>query len=102
MLKKKVCGELITMVVTLWAIWHARRKSIHEDIHQTPMSTRMLVMRFIAELEGLPLAHQNVRQVLVSSRSHAISNSTGCLVPTIQTAGGTDRNDNVGAAAALA
>ena len=39
------------LVVTLWAIWHARRKAIHENIFQSPLSTHSFIERFIADLE---------------------------------------------------
>jgi hypothetical protein len=45
-------GDLIRMLVTLWAIWHARRKAIHEDVFQSPMATISFVNRFLADLEG--------------------------------------------------
>jgi hypothetical protein len=38
------------MCVTLWAIWHARRKAIHEDIFQSPLSTHHFVENFLGEL----------------------------------------------------
>jgi hypothetical protein len=28
--------DLTRMLVTLWAIWHARRKAMHEEIYQSP------------------------------------------------------------------
>jgi hypothetical protein len=36
-------GNLIRMVVTMWAIWYARRKAIHENIFQSPLSTHNFV-----------------------------------------------------------
>ena len=39
------------LVVTMWSIWHARRKVIHEDIFQSPLSTHSFIERFIADLE---------------------------------------------------
>ena len=42
---------LIRVVVTLWAIWHARRKAIHENIFQSPLSIHCFVDKYIAELE---------------------------------------------------
>jgi hypothetical protein len=39
--------EFIRMVVTLWALWHARRKLIHEEIHQSPMATHQFVESFL-------------------------------------------------------
>jgi hypothetical protein len=38
------------VVVTLWAISHARRKAIHEGCFQSPLSTHSFVDRFIADL----------------------------------------------------
>jgi ribonuclease HI len=38
------------VVVTLWAIWHARRKAIHEAIFQSPLSIKGFVDRYIEDL----------------------------------------------------
>jgi ribonuclease HI len=43
--------ELIRCLVTIWAIWYARRKAIHEDVFQSPLSTHLFVESFIRELE---------------------------------------------------
>ena len=43
--------DLVRLVVTMWSIWHARRKVIHEDIFQSPLSTHSFIERFIADLE---------------------------------------------------
>jgi hypothetical protein len=45
-------GDLIRMLVTLWVIWHARRKEVQEDVFQSPMATISFVNRFLADLEG--------------------------------------------------
>jgi hypothetical protein len=37
------------VVVTLWALWHARRKIIHEGQYRSPLSTHCFVKRFIAD-----------------------------------------------------
>jgi hypothetical protein len=42
--------ERVRVVVTLWAIWHARRKVIHENIFQEPLSTRDFIDRSVTEL----------------------------------------------------
>jgi hypothetical protein len=44
--------DLVRMLVTLWAIWHAKRKAIHEDVFQIPMATIAFVNRFIEDLNG--------------------------------------------------
>ena len=36
-------GLFVRLVITLWAIWSARRKAVYEDIFQSPMSTHMFI-----------------------------------------------------------
>ncbi|KAK1603090.1 hypothetical protein QYE76_037263 [Lolium multiflorum] len=36
--------------VTLWAIWHARRKAIHEQVFQSPLSVHCFVENFLKDL----------------------------------------------------
>lgn len=43
--------DLILCLVTLWTIWSARRKAIHEDIFQSPLSTHAFVESMIKYLE---------------------------------------------------
>jgi hypothetical protein len=38
--------------VTLWAIWYARRKAIHENTFQSPLSTYYFVTKFVADLQN--------------------------------------------------
>jgi hypothetical protein len=45
--------DQIQVFVTLWAIWHARRKAIHEKIFQIPLSVHAFVGRFIADISQL-------------------------------------------------
>jgi hypothetical protein len=35
--------ERVGVFVTLWSIWHARRKAIHEQIYQSPLSVHAFV-----------------------------------------------------------
>lgn len=44
----------IRLAVTLWALWWARRKAIHEQIYQSPSATHQFISRFIADLDLLP------------------------------------------------
>lgn len=46
--------ELTRCFVTLWAIWYARRKVIHEDIYQSPLSTHSFIENILHDLEILP------------------------------------------------
>jgi hypothetical protein len=41
----------VWVVVTLWSIWHARRKAIHEQQYQSPLSVHCFVNQFVADLE---------------------------------------------------
>ena len=43
--------EWISVVVTLWAIWYARRRIIHDGEYQSPMSTHIFIERFILDLD---------------------------------------------------
>jgi hypothetical protein len=52
-------ADMVRVVVTMWAIWHARRRAIHEDIYQSPLSTHAFIDRFIADLGLVPAAVQS-------------------------------------------
>jgi hypothetical protein len=41
------------VVVILWAIWHARRKAIHEEIYRNSLSTKCFVDRYIEDLASM-------------------------------------------------
>ena len=43
----------VKTAVTLWAIWSARRKSIHKGIFRSPQSLFSFTTRFIGELESI-------------------------------------------------
>ena len=43
-------GEFIRMVVTLWAVWRARR-AIHEEIFDSPFTTNSFILSFLRDLE---------------------------------------------------
>jgi hypothetical protein len=36
-------AQFTRIAITLWAIWTSRRKAIHEDIFQSPLSTHTFV-----------------------------------------------------------
>ncbi|XP_020195716.1 uncharacterized protein [Aegilops tauschii subsp. strangulata] len=52
-----------TMVVTVWAIWYARRNAIHEGIFQSPMHTSSFVTSYINELQQLEKPDEHHIQV---------------------------------------
>jgi hypothetical protein len=43
-------SEFIKVLVTLWTIWTAHRKAIHEGVFQSPLSTYHFVRRYTEEL----------------------------------------------------
>jgi hypothetical protein len=43
--------ELTLTVVTLWSIWHTRRKALDEEVFQSPLSTFSFINRVISDLE---------------------------------------------------
>lgn len=45
-------ADFTTDLVTLWAIWHARRKALHEQTFQTPHATHHFVHSYIRELQA--------------------------------------------------
>jgi hypothetical protein len=45
-------ADLIRVLVTMWAIWYARRETIHENIFQNPLSTHSFINKYIAELQA--------------------------------------------------
>ena len=48
------------MVVTLWAMWFARRKAVYEGIFQNPQQTIGFVNTFIAELDQITMSRAKV------------------------------------------
>lgn len=45
--------ELTRVAVRLWAVWHAKRKAIHEQEFHNPLSTHCFRERFLSELQPL-------------------------------------------------
>ena len=57
--------DFTQLIVTIWAIWHARRKVIHEGIFQTPFATHSIIIVYISELQMLK------KPILRPTREHA-------------------------------
>jgi ribonuclease HI len=53
----------VQILVTLWSIWWARRKAIHEDEFQSPLSTHVFIKKYLSELDWVQGAQQNVPPV---------------------------------------
>ena len=58
-------------VVTLWAVWSARRKAIHEDIFQSPLTILGFISKYLAELA---IAHP-IRQKRVTPQASPVDAS---------------------------
>jgi hypothetical protein len=43
--------EQVKVFTVLWAIWHVRRKAIHEQFFQIPLSIDLFVERFIEDVK---------------------------------------------------
>lgn len=99
-------GSIIRFAVTLWAIWTAHRKAIHESIFQTPFSTNEFINRFISKLQVL----KTNKVVRNSGLSHMVPPATAatnrhCIppkgVPAIMTHGFVSLDRSVGVAATI-
>jgi hypothetical protein len=51
MIKTLRHDDQVTVFVTMWAIWHAWRRAIHEQIYQGPLSVHHFVENFVANLK---------------------------------------------------
>lgn len=67
--------KLVELVVTLWAIWTARRKAIQEGILQSPHATHSFVTSFIFEFENVQCSQRRVAPLV----RHANSGSRGSV-----------------------
>jgi hypothetical protein len=43
----------LLLTVSMWAIWSARRKAIHEEIYQSPLYIHGFINSYLEELNGL-------------------------------------------------
>jgi ribonuclease HI len=55
--------DLARVLVVMWSIWWARRKAIHEDEFQSPLSTHVFIKKYLSELDWVQGAQQNVPPV---------------------------------------
>lgn len=70
-------AELARVLVTMWAIWWARRRAIHDNQFQSPLSTHTFVNKFLAELEMIPEKRAHSRDLhATSGDQHVFSGRT--------------------------
>ena len=43
----------VCMVITLWAIWGARKKAVYKNIFQSPLSTHVFIKSYLNDHEVL-------------------------------------------------
>lgn len=46
--------EFIKVLVTMWSIWWARRRAIHENEYQSPLTTYCFITRYLEDLTLVP------------------------------------------------
>jgi hypothetical protein len=99
MMHEKLPHDVFTrMVVTLWALWRARRRAMHEDIYDSPLQIHHFVNAFMRDIQILSTPKQSSRRSLMSMPSqwlppppdHAKLNVDAAVL-----------NDNIGAAAVV-
>jgi hypothetical protein len=54
--------DMVRVVVTIWAIWHARRKALHENLFQGPLSTHAFIDKFVSKLGEMTTVQTKERQ----------------------------------------
>lgn len=70
-------NDITKVLVTIWAIWWARRRAIHDDQFQSPISTSCFITKFLEDLETAALSSAPKDPVVISRDLHATN-----LVPT--------------------
>lgn len=93
--------ELARVLVTLWAIWWARRRAVHDNEFQSPVSTWCFINRFLEDLEIAAISQQKSRAV-----SPVLRAAPRWIPPVNELAklnvdGGLSRQGNRGAAAVV-
>jgi ribonuclease HI len=71
--------DFIQVLVTLWSIWWARRRAIHEEEFQSPLSTRLFIKRYLDELEWTPQSDKTTRGIIKPASSAWIRPPAGCM-----------------------
>jgi ribonuclease HI len=73
--------QFTRVAVTLWAIWTARRKAIHEDIFQSPLSTFGFINSFLSELQSLAKPSPHVVKPRVQAQGQTRLRRTQAWIP---------------------
>lgn len=95
--------DIARVLVTMWAIWWARRHAIHDEEFQCPLSTMAFINRYLEDLE-IVAEHASkyyVRKVPGARPKQAPWRPSEGLTVKINVDGGLARNGRRGAAAAV-
>jgi hypothetical protein len=71
--------DFIQVLQTLWSIWWARRRAIHEEEFQSPLSTRLFITRYLDELKWTPQSDKTTRGIIKPASSAWIRPPAGCM-----------------------
>lgn len=91
--------SFVKTIVTLWSIWWARWKAIHEEEFESPLITFSFIQRFLADLEQIPSKKTNVRSSLAVTSRRWSAPSPGSIKIHVDAAIG--RHEDRGAIAAI-
>ncbi|KAE8783168.1 hypothetical protein D1007_43385 [Hordeum vulgare] len=83
--------KFVAVLTILWAIWWARRKAIHEQEFQSPLSTHLFIERYVQELRELSAKKQKIK----NTRGAASISAPRWILPS---PGETKLNDDVAVA----
>ena len=61
--------DFVLLVVTLWAVWKAKRKGIYEGVFQSPQATYQFIQSYLADLKTIE------EPAAGSARTHRASRS---------------------------
>lgn len=50
--------QFVEVLVTLWAIWWARRRAIHEEEFQSPLSTHLFIIKYLNDLNLMKMKEE--------------------------------------------
>ena len=94
-------GDFTRVLVTLWAIWHARRKAIHEQNFQSPHATNHFINTYLRELNESRVKKKPTGSSTASThlRRRRIPPVAGCCK--IHVDGATSRTSNDGSISAV-
>ena len=46
-------AAFVKLIISLWAVWRARRKAVYDDIFTSPMSTHQFIVSYLNDLKSV-------------------------------------------------